>query len=113
MRSCCRSALRARPRIHVPGSIWDLGFQTGQPICAQSSVLSSHEVGQFNDRDIPVLSQRKQMLVSRHNQVGLGKECTFQDSIVRLIFENMNVRLGLDDCGGFADGAEELLDLVV
>ena len=57
--------------------------------------------------------ERKKMAVTGDDDVGLSQQGTFENPIVRLIRENMKVRLGLQDRSRLADGREELLDLLI
>ena len=71
------------------------------------------KIGEPDDGYALELLKHEKMFVSGYDPIGIGHEGTFQNSIVRFIFEVVNVRLGLEDRCGFADGAEEPLDLVV
>jgi len=57
--------------------------------------------------------ERKKMAVTGDDDVGLSQQGTFENPIVRLIRENMKVRLGLHDRSRLADRREELLDLLI
>jgi len=63
--------------------------------------------------DLFMADERKKMAVTGDDDVGLSQQGTFENPIVRLIRENMKVRLGLQDRGRLADGREELLDLLI
>lgn len=71
------------------------------------------KIGELDDGYAPELLKYEEMFVSAYDPIGMGHDGTFQDSIVRFIFEVVNVRLGLEERCGCADGAEKLLDLGV
>lgn len=53
------------------------------------------------------------MCVAADDDVCFGENRTFQDSIVRFISQNMEMRLSLEDGGCFADGPYEVCDSFV
>lgn len=57
--------------------------------------------------------ERKQVAVTGDDEVGLSQQGAFENPIVRLIRENMKVRLGLQDRRCLTDRREKLRDLLI
>lgn len=71
------------------------------------------EISEREHADLFMAGERKKMAVTGDDDVGLSEEGTFENPIIRLIRENMKVRLGLQDRSRPTDRREELLGLLI
>jgi hypothetical protein len=88
-------------------------FRCGRAEGVKRAVLSFERVqkiGECGDGGRSMARERKKMAVAGDDDVGLGQLGAFQNPVIRLIFEEMQVRPGFQHRGGLADGPEKLLD---
>ena len=57
--------------------------------------------------------QREEMAVAGDDDISRGEQCAFQDSVVGLVLQDVEVRPGLQHRGALADGSQDSLNLVV
>jgi len=62
------------------------------------------EIGKGDNIDFLEMLQGEKVLIPRNNKVGLDLYGTFDDTVIRLISQEMKMRQSLYDCCDFGDG---------
>ena len=72
-----------------------------------------HKISELYNGDSFMMFEFQEMVITRDKHVRIGQKSAFQDSIVRFILENVQVRSGFQNRCCLADRFQEMSDLFV